>query len=575
MTQSDELKHAAAGYLQALDRNPNDFAALYSLGVMRAMQGKTAEARALLERALAQEPNQPDALAALGNLLNEAGESERALDSYNRALAVEPDHAGALINKGALFHARHQYDQAVALYDQVLTAEPGNVPCLINRALALHELGRFSEAIATLDYACMLAPSDPDVLLARGNAQQAAQNYTAAQADYRQVLALRWSDPEARVGLANTLAAQGEHDGALRLLGEVLRASPGHRDAHFYRGNILRDQKKLAEAVAAYDQALSWAPDFVRAQRNKGFCLLLQADFERGLPLYECRKRLPVPIEARQYDVPLWTGSENLSGKTLFLYIEQGLGDTLQFFRFLKPLEEIGANIVLSCQDQLSRLLRDAGTKCEIIPSRAIPAKFDYHCPLPSLPLALKLRENTIPAAIPYLRAEPQLAAKWAARIGTSGFRIGIAWQGELNMDAARSFPVALLADIGRLAGVRLISLQKGPGIEQLAALPDGMAVEILDPFDEGEQAFLDTAAVMASLDLVVTPDTSIAHLAGALGRPACVMLKEVPDWRWMLDRTDSPWYPDLRLFRQPRFGDWRGAFAALHDHVVARMGLA
>ena len=508
MHQSDDTDYADTNFSKALAVNPNDFAALYQLGITRARQGLVAQARVLLEQAHAMQPDQPDVLVALGNLLGQSNQSGLAFSHYNRALEVYPGHAGALINMGCLFHSHRQYREAVATYDRLLS-KPEQILCLVNRALALHELGQLEEALVTLDYAHMLAPADPETLLARGKVHQAMHRPSKAEADYRNFLSLRPTDVEARIELAKVVGAQGGHSAGLKLLDEVLLVRPSHLNAHFYRGNILRDQRKLAEAVDAYDQALRHEPDFSNAEWNKGLCLLLAGDFARGWPLYEARKRLPVPIEARNYTAPLWTGQQSLAGKKLFLYTSQGLGDTIHFFRFIKPLEDMGARVILSCQDELSNLLSGGNTKTEILASLQTPAEFDFHCPLPSVPLALNSRENTIPAEFPYLLADERRAEHWANRIGSSGFRIGICWQGApLGADNSRSFPLALLADISRMQGVRLISLQKGPEAEQLASLPSGMVVESIEPFDDGPQAFLDTAAIMAGLDLVVTPDT-------------------------------------------------------------------
>lgn len=492
--------------------------------------------------------------------------ASQALARWQRILQADPRDMDALVNSGVILHGLQRYGEALAAYDAALAIDPGYAVCLVNRALTLHELGRLDEAIATLDYAAIMAPSDPEVTLARGNAHLAARDPVQAQGDFETALALRPSDPQPRIGIATALAAQGDFDAALAAIDAV--PQPDLAEAHFQRGNILRDGQRLSEAVAAYDDALRCDPQYVRAQRNKGLCLLLAGDYARGLPLYEWRKRLPIPVEDREYSAPLWTGAEDISGKTLFAYIEQGLGDTIQFFRFVAVLRARGARVILSCQDNLARLLQTANP-VEIIGLDAVPPHFDFHIPLASIPLALGMRLDTIPAEVPYLFAERR--ENWAARIGASGYRIGVVWQGGLALDPARSFPLALLRDIGALRDVRLISLQKGPGLEQLAQLPAGMTVERLDDFDEGPQAFLDTAAVMMTLDLVVTPDTATAHLAGALGRPTAVMLKQVPDWRWLLDRGDSPWYPTVRLFRQGSFGDWTGAFAALKAHVAAR----
>jgi hypothetical protein len=277
---------------------------------------------------------------------------------------------------------------------------------------------------------------------------------------------------------------------------------------------------------------------------------------EQGLRLYEWRKKLPAPIEARNYHQPLWTGAEDLTGKTLFLYMEQGLGDTIHFYRYALMARARGARVVLSVQDRIVRLMQDADAQIEILGSAEVPQVFDYHAPLVSLALAFGTTLATIPAPIPYLRAQSRRVKDWAARIGGRGFKIGICWQGAASI-AGRSFPLAALAPISQIENVRLISLQKGADAEQIAQVED-----LGDDFDAGPDGFLDSAAVMESLDLVITADTALAHLAGALGRPAWVALRYVPDWRWFLGRADSPWYPQMRLFRQPAPGDWAAVVA-------------
>ncbi|HYS47008.1 MAG TPA: hypothetical protein VEM35_11240, partial [Rhizomicrobium sp.] len=293
-------------------------------------------------------------------------------------------------------------------------------------------------------------------------------------------------------------------------------------------------------------------------------CALLQGDFAQGLPLYEWRKRLNPPIEARSYPQPLWTGAEELRNKTIFVYIEQGLGDTIQFYRFVAPLLERGAHVVLSVQDGLLRLLENASPRVELVGATAVPAAFDYHIALMSLPLALGLTVDSIPVAIPYLKAEPERVGRWRDRIGEKGFKIGISWQGARGGVTSRAIPPSCFEGLSKIPGVRLISLQKGFGAERALPQMESLGAE----FDSGADAFLDSAAVMANLDLVITLDSALAHLAGALGCPVWVALRQAPDWRWFLGRSDSPWYPGMRLFRQKTEGDWAGVFAEMQSQV-------
>ncbi len=255
---------------------------------------------------------------------------------------------------------------------------------------------------------------------------------------------------------------------------------------------------------------------------------------------------------------PAWTGKEDLAGKTLFIEAEQGLGDTIQFCRYAPLAADLGARVILTVQPSLVRLLQTLDPRLEILAVPALPLEFDYHIALLSLPLAFETRLANIPAIIPYLRAEPDRVARMRARIGREGFKIGLCWQGSY-IAGARSFPLRCLEGVACLPGVRLISLQKGDGVEQLDTLPDGMTVETLGA--DFPEDFVDTAAAMEAMDMIISCDTSVVHLAGALGRPVWLAMRHAPDWRWLTDRADSPWYPGLQIFRQPAQNDWAGLF--------------
>jgi tetratricopeptide (TPR) repeat protein len=500
-----DLGEAERLYRRVLAAAPSSFAARHMLGVLRAQSGDTAEALELIGAALALKPDAPEALFNYGNVLKSSGRLDEALAAYERALSVRPDYAVAR------------------------TARTETLNILGNR---LRETGRFENALACYERALADAPHYPDALNNR----------------------------------AVALWSLGRFDEALAGLDDALAAKPDYVEAHYNRGNVLRDMLRLDDAMQSFDRAIAIDPVFAPAYRNKGFCALLQGDFAQGLPLYEWRKRLSPPIEARNYLQPLWTGAEDIQGKTLFVYIEQGLGDTIQFHRFIAPLLERGAHVILSVQDPVLRLLENASPKVELVGAKAVPAAFDYHVPLMSVPLALGLTVAAIPAIAPYLTAQSERAAQWRSRIGEKGFKIGISWQGARGGVTSRAMPLTCFQGLSRLPGVRLISLQKGFGTEQLAGLP---GVESLgEDFDSGPDAFLDSAAVMQSLDLVIALDSALAHLAGAMGRPVWVALKRVPDWRWFLGRGDSVWYSGMRLFRQQTEGDWAGVFAEMESQV-------
>jgi hypothetical protein len=299
---------------------------------------------------------------------------------------------------------------------------------------------------------------------------------------------------------------------------------------------------------------------------------------EDGWPEYEWRKRKPEPQGSITFPQPVWSGRENVSGKTLFVHVEQGLGDTIQFCRYVPLAQARGAEVIFAVQDGLMRLMKTLSPSIRLLGQEGMLPGFDYHITLLSMPLAFGTTLKTCPVEIPCLRAEPDRVEKWWARLGSHGFRIGICWQGNPKgvVAVGRSFPLRCFGPIAAIPDVRLISLQKYEGTDQLADLPVGMRVETLgEEFDSGPDAFVDSAAVMECLDLVITSDTAIAHLAGALGRPVWVALKRVPDWRWLLDRSDTPWYPTMTLFRQQQRGDWAGVFEAMRGQLIERIGQA
>jgi hypothetical protein len=331
---------------------------------------------------------------------------------------------------------------------------------------------------------------------------------------------------------------------------------------------------RLPEAISDFDKAIALKPNLADAYFNKSIVSLLLGDLESGLRDYEWRKKINDPAGDRHLPRPLWLGEENLSGKTLFIHSEQGLGDTIQFCRYALLARARGARVVLSVQEKLVRLIKSLDDQIEVIADNQEPPTFDLHCPMLSLPLAFGTTPQTIPSKIPYLRAESQRISRWAERLGSHGFKICICWHGSTSKyGLARSFPLSEFREISQLDGVRLISLQKGTGESQLESLPDDIRVEAFDSdFDAGPGAFLDTAAVMKCCDLVITCDTAIEHVAGALAIPVWVVLQRVPDWRWMLDRSDTPWYPTMRLFRQTVPHDWRTVFSNIKDELVRLM---
>ncbi|TAJ65242.1 DUF6165 family protein [Brevundimonas sp.] len=491
---------------------------------------------------------------------------DRARAACEAILRHRPDDYHALnqigllaLRSGALREARGRFEAAVAIRPEIASGHR-------QLALTLLRLGRPHAALERIDRALEHTPRDARSLALRGRILGRLDRIEEAAGCYSQALAAVPGHPAWRNSLGGLLVRLRRFGEALACFDEAVALGPDHAEAHTNRGLVLAALGRADEAVASHDRALVLRPDFPDAQVNRAVALLSLERFAEGWRDLEARKRRARPVGVSPPGSPLWRGQENLAGRSLLVLSEQGLGDTIQFCRYLPLLEARGARVLFGPQDSLVRLMASLDCSARLVDARAPDLSPDFHAPLMSLPLAFGTSPDVIPAPVPYLKPEPARVAEWKARLGGHGFRIGVAWQGSrAAADAGRSFPVAAFAVIAAIPGVRLISLQKGHGAEQLRSLPPGMAVE--DPgegFDAGGQAFLDTAAVIEVCDLVITSDTAVAHLSGALARPTWVVLQHAPDWRWMREREDSPWYPTMRLFRQTSIDDWPSAFDAV-----------
>jgi len=520
--------------------------------------------------------NDSDGISALlgqAAVQQKDGRPGDALQSYDRAILLNPNVALAHCNRGLVLHSLNRFDEALQSYERAIRLKPDCAEVQYNKANLLTTLGRLIEALQSYDRTIALRPDLAEAHNNKGNVLYQLDRPAEALECYDRALELRRDYSRANNNRGSTLTKLGRLDEALQSCNRAIDLEPGFAEAHYNKGNVLKALQRLDEAIQSYDRAIELKSDFAQSWWNKTVCTLLLGRFEEGWRLHERRKNNYGAADSSGQPQPIWTGRESLEGKSLFIRAEQGLGDTIQFCRYAVLAEARGATVILAVQDPLVRLL--AGLRPTIRVeglSSAAPSAFDYHIPLLSMPLAFQTVLNNIPAPLRYLRAEPDAVRSWQQRIGMEGFKIGICWQGAAGgaIDVGRSFAVGHFEGIGRMPGVRLISLQKNAGVEQLLDLPAGMTVETLgDDLDAGPDAFVDTAAVMETLDLVITSDTAVAHLAGALGRSTWVVLKQVPDWRWLLDRSDSPWYPTLRLFRQPQRDDWSSVFAAMEAQIA------
>ena len=534
--QQGRLREAEKLYARVLKAAPDHFDAMHLYGLAKAQAGQMGEAYRLISAALKLNPQAPDAWMNLANVLHTLKRDAEALDCLDRALALRPGDVNALENRGNALLALGRPQDALACFNDVLARNPRHGDALLNRGSALASLGRTEQALADFDAALALMPGHPGALYNRGTA----------------------------------LADLGRYVDALAAFDHALAAAPNHAQAWNNRGRALQALNRHEEAIASFDKAIALQKDYADAHFNRALSLLTLGDLPRGFEEYEWRwKRSGMTDTRRGYGKPLWLGEYPLGRKTILLSAEQGLGDTIQFARYAPLVARSGAAVVLEVQPELKSLLSglDGVASCHAR-GETLPA-YDVHCPLGSLPLALKTAPTTIPADIPYLRADEARIAKWRPRIeALPGKRIALAWAGNVSHanDRNRSIDLALLELLFALDGVSYLGIQgelRGNDAELLARQTNvtHLGGDLAD--------MADTAALLALADLTISVDTSVVHLAGSLGRPVWVMLPFAPDWRWNLTGASSPWYPQARLFRQPALGDWQSLLAALRAELA------
>ena len=461
------------------------------------------------------------------------------------------------------YHQSGQASQAEHLCRQILAVDRAQQAVYHLLGILAKEAGRPQEAISLIRHAIELNPHIAGFHYNLGLVHQSQGEWVDSEACFRQALQLDTQQPRVHRNLGVALFQQGKTAQAADCFRQALMRDPNDLDAYSNLGLILVEQRQLAAADECYRQALRIDPGNQAALLNRSFLRLLQGDFESGWPDFECRSAWPGTKE-RLLGQPRWDGAP-LDGKTIFIYAEQGLGDTIMCARFLPLVKQRGGTVILECQTALHGLMAGLGVEQIVRPGAPLPT-FDTHIPLLSLPGLSGCNLHTIPKDIPYLHADPTLVRRWRQVLEPDcgrALQVGIAWQGNPynSMDRLRSVPLRYFEALARVSGARLVSLQVGAGTDQLAAAPFPVA-DVGSRFDPG--SLDDLAATLMNLDLVVTVCTSVAHLAGALGVPAWVALSFSSDWRWLLDRSDSPWYSTLRLFRQPGPGDWQAVFGEM-----------
>ena len=558
---SGNLEEARYFYKKTLKEDPQNATALGWLGTIEAQHKNYDVAKDLLLKALAQEKNNKNFLLNYANLLFEKRQFWDAVKYYQKAIRQQPNDSFCFANLAACYNEQSQPLLGLWAADQSIQLKPDYAEAWSNRGNALHDLKRYEEALASFERALELKPDYAEAWSNKGSTLHELKRFDGAIAHYDKALSLK---PDYAEGWSNkgvTLNELKRHDEAIAHYDKALSLKPDYAEGWTNKGIVLYELKRFDEAIAHYDKALSLKPDYHDASWNKSLSLLLQGDFENGLPLYESRwdsGKVSELIGKRFFDKPTWLGKEPLQSKAILLYGEQGLGDFIQFCRYVKLVSDLGAKVILETPQSLASLMRSLeGVSELVIKGEELPF-FDYQCPILSLPLAFKTKLDTIPNSSRYINLDNHLnkVIEWKARLGSKfNPRVGLVWSGSPHHknDHNRSL---LLADILPFLPSQLeyISLQKE--VREVDKLTLDSNPHILS-FTGYLNDFVDTAALIDNLDLVISVDTSVAHLSGALGKKTLVLLPNMPDWRWLLDVEDSPWYPSMKLFRQPAAGDW------------------
>jgi tetratricopeptide (TPR) repeat protein len=604
LARRNRREESIAAYREAIRLRPEFADAHNNLGNAFRMVNKLDESIACFQTALRLRPNYPEAHNNMAIALRQKGKYDEATASYHQALSLRPNYAEAHNNLGFAHACRGKAEPAVECFRQAIRLRPDYFEAQFNLANSLADLGRLSEAEAAYRRAIAINPNDARPHKNLGITLTRQEKYEPAIAAHRAALKLRPDFPDVHNDLGIALARQNKFAEAIASYREALRLRPDYVEVYNNLGNALRNDGQFAESIECYQKAIKLRPNYPDAHNNLGIAYAEAGKFDEAVASYsECIRINPTHVDARmnraltwlrkgdyaqgwaEYEwrwkkrnltnrpliQPLWNGFP-LQGRRILLITEQGFGDTLQFVRYCPILKAQGATVILECPERLIPLLSKCPGIDHLVPQGKPVPDYDVYAPLMSVPGMVGTGTENAPAEVPYLHPDSALVEKWRQELqGIEGFKVGINWQGNPQYagDRHRSIPLKYFEPLSRIPGVRLISIQKNNGHDQLKEL--GQKFGIFDlgrRLDESTGPFLDTAAVMQNLDLFITSDTAVAHLAGAMGVPVWMALSTAADWRWMTVREDNPWYPSMRLFRQAEFMSWDPVFARIANEL-------
>jgi len=532
-------------------------------------QGKVSEAESILKEIVRAQPDRTDALYLLAEISYGSGNYNAAVRYISEAIQYDPGNAEAYSNLGFILQGKGRLDDAVKCYQKAIELDPNLLQVYMNLGNTFKEKGLFDDAVLYFQKALQICPDLPDAYSNIGITLLKTKQPDKAVGFCQKAVQLAPHDVNMYYNLGIALQENGQLDEAVTCYEKASQLAP--RDAEIYNNLAfaLQENRRPYEAIPYYRKALGLKPDYATARWNLSLALLLTGNFREGWREYEWRWGTKyLSSSKRNFEQPLWTGSD-IKGLTILLHAEQGLGDTFQFIRYAPLVAARGAEVILECHGQLASLMGSVdGIYRVFVRGEELPS-FDVQCPLLSLPLAFDTTLETIPAIIPYISADISLADKWKDLLkhDNSKLKIGIVWAGNpgFKQNRYRNIPLHLFAPVAGLSGVTLYSLQKGEDAGMAKDPPGDM--KLVDHTAKIND-FSDTAAFIENLDLVISVDTAVAHLAGAMGKPVWTLLPFSPEWRWLMDRGNSPWYPSMRLFRQSSHMDWQSVI----DGVIQKL---
>ena len=543
---------------------------LVQQGLNLHQRGNLNDAQNIYEQILSIQENNFDALQLLGALFAQVKKYPQAIKFLSKAIIVDPNHAGCFSNLGISFQKLRRLEEALSSYDKAISLQADYAEAYSNRGAVLQELKRFDEALSSYDKAISIKGDYAEAFNSRGTVLEELKCLEEALSSYHKAISINKDYTEAYYNHGNVLHKLKRLEEALSSYDKSISLHEDYAEAYSNRGTVLEELKRLDEALSSYEKAISINKDYAEAYWNSSICYLLAGNFNEGWARYEWRwqsKSISKTAGIRKFSQPLWLGTEVLKDQTIFLYAEQGLGDTIQFSRYVSLVAGLGAKVVLEVQPSLVKLLSYLEGISQIISKGDKLPNFDYQCPLMSLPLAFKTELKTIPSVSKNISTDEKKVEKWQAILGEKTKpRVGIVWSGAVNHknDLQRSLKLSQL--ITHLpSDYEYLSLQK-----EISDVDKEVLIECckIKHFGDDLKDFTDTAALCELIDIVISVDTSVAHLAGTLGKNTWVLLPYSPDWRWLLDRNDSPWYSSVKLYRQEKINDWESALVNIESDL-------